>query len=145
MVVKLAIKPRHGANAIGQSTWTGAMLLSRAMVSAATEEEGNSSVVGKTCLELGCGTGLAGFTAMMLDCKTITFTDCSLPTLCDLRMSLSLLTEEGQKRAFIKRHVWEADSPENIGRPVRHWSNSDCCDDPLFCPDFLADNEIYDW
>ena len=79
----------------------------------------------------------------MLNCQHLTFTDCSLPTLCDLRMSITLLDREMQAKADVRRHVWEADSPDNIGRPVRHWSNADSCDDLSFLPPSLRDDSTF--
>ena len=108
------------------------MLLSRALVSQAqalrlappdggqtAQKQDPWSVRGKSCLELGCGTGLAGLTAIALDCNDCTFTDCSLPALCDLRLSLALLSDDARHKAHIRRHVWESDSPDNFGKPVR--------------------------
>ena len=74
------------SSAILQSTWTASVLLSRAIVLEATADgpdscielvqTNTSNVVGKTCLELGCGTGLAGLTAINVGCEQCTFTDC---------------------------------------------------------------------
>lgn len=159
MTVKIATKAQQGASAIGQSTWTGALLLARALCAEAPRHgdiddcssphtavavDADWSVVGRTCLELGCGTGLAGLAALSLECQRCTFSDCSLAALHDLRESLSLLPAKLQGRASIRRHVWETDSPENFGKPLRHWSNADACNDPTFCPCSLADDDVYD-
>ena len=150
IAVRLAsVKTRDGT-AIGQKTWTGALLLARALVTEVAAARGsdacaNFCVEGKTCLEFGCGTGLAGLTAIALDCEDCTFTDCSLPTLCDLRASVALLPAARQPRALIRRHVWESDCPDNIGQKVRHWSNADTCQDPAFRPASLSDHDVYDW
>jgi hypothetical protein len=83
--------PRHSARAdnnftpLPQSTWTAAVLLSRELVSrdqamqiapsgSGGEEHDAWSVRGKSCLELGCGTGLTGLTAIALQCQQCTFT-----------------------------------------------------------------------
>jgi len=162
MTVKIATKAQQGASvqsAIGQSTWTGALLLARALCAEAPKYgdiddcssphtavavDADWSVVGRTCLELGCGTGLAGLAALSLECQRCTFSDCSLAALHDLRESLSLLPAKLQGGASIRRHVWETDSPENFGKPLRHWSNADACNDPTFCPCSLADDDVYD-
>ena len=75
MTVKIATKAQQGPSAIGQSTWTGGLLLARALCAEAPRHgdiddcssphtavavDADWSVVGRTCLELGCGTGLAG-------------------------------------------------------------------------------------
>jgi len=64
LAVKLASKPQKCGAALGQTTWTGAVLLSRAIAAEAQQIEGEKgecswSVVGKKCLELGCGNGSA--------------------------------------------------------------------------------------
>ena len=71
MTVKIATKAQQGASATGHSTWTGAPLLARALCAEAPRHsdindcssphtavavDADWSVVGKTCLELGCGT-----------------------------------------------------------------------------------------
>ena len=58
-------------------------------------------------------------------------------------MSITLLDREMQAKADVRRHVWEADSPDNIGRPVRHWSNADSCDDLSFLPPSLRDDSTF--
>ena len=156
VTVELATKETKGS-AIGQSTWTAAVLLSRELVSRAqalrvappdggqtVQKQDPWGVRGKSCLELGCGTGLAGLTAIALDCQSCTFTDCSLPALCDLRLSLALLSNDARPKAHIRRHVWESDSPDSVGKPVRHWSNADTCDDVLFRPSPLDDDSVFD-
>lgn len=136
-------KNRDDCAAIGQKTWTGAILLARALVSSCGGTD--FCLRGKMCLELGCGTGLAGLTALALDCKKCTFTDCSLLALCDLQSSIALLPAERQSKALIRRHVWESDCPDNIGAKVRHWSNADKCRDPAFQPSSLAVDDLFDW
>jgi hypothetical protein len=148
--VRLAKAKARDGTAIGQKTWTGALLLARALVAEvavarSSDACANFCVEGKSCLELGCGTGLAGLTAIALGCKNCTFTDCSLPTLCDLRASVTLVPAARQVRAHIRRHVWESDCPDNIGKKVRHWSNADTCEDPAFRPASLSDHDVYDW
>jgi hypothetical protein len=152
--VRLASNKSSESGAIGQKTWTGAILLARALVSAVKDADqacpapkagASFCVRSNKVLELGCGTGLAGLTAIALDCEDCTFTDCSLPTLCDLQSSINLLPAERRGKAFIRRHVWEADCPDNVGKKVRHWSNADTCRDPAFRPPLLADNDVYDW
>ena len=64
LAVKLASKRQKCGAALGQTTWTGAVLLSRAIAAEAQQIEGEKgecswSVVGKKCLELGCGNGSA--------------------------------------------------------------------------------------
>ena len=124
MTVKIATKAQQGASAIGQSTWTGALLLARALCAEAPRHgDIDDCSSPHTAVAVDADWSVVGH---------------------DLRVSLSLLPAKLQGGASIRRHVWETDSPENFGKPLRHWSNADACNDPTFCPCSLADDDVYD-
>lgn len=119
-----------GVMAIAGVVWDAGFCLSDYMIA-------SKGVLGNV-LDLGCGTGVCGLTAVLLDATRVTFTDIIEPPSLD--DNLSQLSDELRSRTNFVAHDWNnIILSDNLISP-----SSSGVWDTVLCSDLLYDKKVHD-